>query len=398
MDRVNIYEYDRKNRECVVKAVEKVGGQILSWSFFAKDQSKFEFPLGTRSVFIDLSSLFYSEDRADALIAPVELMLNTIQKEQQVVLYIIIERQYSEQVRDLLYYKINEVLDLENLLKIEKDPIQNIVDIDESEFDDVLNYLNHNLFGNELFKKRLKEELTKYRLFNRIGQQPIFSILICGASGIGKTEVARLLHQKLSMNEPMIKINFGNYSAQDALNSLIGSPRGYIGSNKGELPDKLMRSRSKIILIDEFEKASKSVYNFFLQLLEEGKFTDSLGREYDLNKYIIIFTSNMPKERIGEFLPPELRSRFNYKCAFWPLSINEKEQYVAFKSENYLDKIKNVCPTIDSSLKVSDVINIDVSHYSNMRDINTEIMRQITDSLYAQIVKQKHSVGRNSVK
>lgn len=398
MDRVNIYEYDRKNRECVVKAVEKVGGQILSWSFFAKDQSKFEFPLGTRSVFIDLSSLFYSEDRADALIAPVELMLNTIQKEQQVVLYIIIERQYSEQVRDLLYYKINEVLDLENLLKIEKDPIQNIVDIDESEFDDVLNYLNHNLFGNELFKKRLKEKLTKYRLFNRIGQQPIFSILICGASGIGKTEVARLLHQKLSMNEPMIKINFGNYSAQDALNSLIGSPRGYIGSNKGELPDKLMRSRSKIILIDEFEKASKSVYNFFLQLLEEGKFTDSLGREYDLNKYIIIFTSNMPKERIGEFLPPELRSRFNYKCAFWPLSINEKEQYVAFKSENYLDKIKNVCPTIDSSLKVSDVINIDVSHYSNMRDINTEIMRQITDSLYAQIVKQKHSVGRNSVK
>ena len=398
MDRVNIYEYDRKNRECVVKAVEKVGGQILSWSFFAKDQSKFEFPLGTRSVFIDLSSLFYSEDRADALIAPVELMLNTIQKEQQVVLYIIIERQYSEQVRDLLYYKINEVLDLENLLKIEKDPIQNIVDIDESEFDDVLNYLNHNLFGNELFKKRLKEELTKYRLFNRIGQQPIFSILICGASGIGKTEVARLLHQKLAADEPMIKINFGNYSAQDALNSLIGSPRGYIGSNKGELPDKLMRSRSKIILIDEFEKASKSVYNFFLQLLEEGKFTDSLGREYDLNKYIIIFTSNMPKERIGEFLPPELRSRFNYKCAFWPLSINEKEQYVAFKSENYLDKIKNVCPTIDSSLKVSDVINIDVSHYSNMRDINTEIMRQITDSLYAQIVKQKHSVGRNSVK
>lgn len=59
---------------------------------------------------------------------------------------------------------------------------------------------------------------AKNRLFNRIGQQPIFSILICGASGIGKTEVARLLHQKLSMNEPMIKINFGNYSAQDALN------------------------------------------------------------------------------------------------------------------------------------------------------------------------------------
>ena len=233
----------------------------------------------------------------------------------------------------------------------------------------------------------MKEELTKYRLFNRIGQQPIFSVLICGASGIGKTEVARLLHQKLAADEPMIKINFGNYSAQDALNSLIGSPRGYIGSNKGELPDKLMRSRSKVILIDEFEKASKSVYNFFLQLLEEGKFTDSLGREYDLNKYIIVFTSNMPKEKIGDFLPPELRSRFNYKCAFWPLSTKEKEQYVAFTSERYLEKIRCECPEIDGTLKASDIINIDVSRYSNMRDINSEIMRQITDALYEQIVK-----------
>lgn len=386
MDRVSIYEYDRKNRERVVKAIEEPGGQILSWSFFAKDQSKFELPSGTLSVFIDLSSLFYNEDRADALIAPAELMLNVIQKEQLLPLYIIIERQYSKQVRDLLYYKIDEVLDLENFLEIEKDPIQNIVDIDQSGFDVILDYLNNNLFGNELFKKRLKEELTKYRLFNRIGQQPIFSVLICGASGIGKTEVARLLHQKLAADEPMIKINFGNYSAQDALNSLIGSPRGYIGSNKGELPDKLMRSRSKVILIDEFEKASKPVYNFFLQLLEEGKFTDSLGREYDLNKYIIVFTSNMPKEKIGEYLPPELRSRFSYKCAFWPLSDSDKEKYVAFKSEQYLDKIKKECREVDSSLKVSDVVNIDVSQYSNMRDINSEIMRQITDVLYDKII------------
>ena len=386
MDRVSIYEYDRKNRERVVKAIEEADGQILSWSFFAKDQSKFDFPAGTRSVFIDLSSLFYSEDRADALVAPAELMLNAVQKEQSVALYVIIERQYSKQVQDLLYYKIDKGLELESFLKIEKDPIQNIVDVNQSDFDNILDYLNQNLFGNELFKKRLKEELTKYRLFNRIGQQPIFSVLICGASGIGKTEVARLLHQKLAPEEPMIKINFGNYSAQDALNSLIGSPRGYIGSNKGELPDKLMRSRSKVILIDEFEKASKPVYNFFLQLLEEGKFTDSLGREYDLDKYIIVFTSNMPKEKIGEFLPPELRSRFNYKCAFWPLSTKEKEQYVAFKSERYLEKIRCECPEIDSDLKASDIVRIDVSRYSNMRDINGEIMRQITDALYEQIV------------
>lgn len=387
MDRLDIYEYDRKNRDRVVEAIEEAGGQIYSWSFFAKDQSKYEFPIGTTSVFIDLSSLFYNEDRADALVAPTEMLLNIVQNEQPISLYIIIERTYSNQVKNLLYYKIDEVLMLEDFLEIERDPITNIVDIDQRGFEDVFNFLYQHLFGNNLFKDRLKEELTKYRLFNRIGQQPIFSVLICGASGIGKTEVARLIHQKLAPDEPMVKINFGNYSAQDALNSLIGSPRGYVGSNKGELPDKLMRSRSKVILIDEFEKASKPVYNFFLQLLEEGKFTDSLGREYDLNKYIIIFTSNMPKEKIGEYLPPELRSRFSYKCALWPLSEREKEEYVTFKSECYLDQIKRECPTIDGTLKASDIINIDVARYSNMRDINSEIMRQITDSLYAQIVK-----------
>ena len=385
MDRVSIYEFDRKNRECIVEKIEKTGGQILSWSYFAKEQEKFEFSAGITAIFIDVSSLFYSEDRADALIAPAELMLNTVQKKQPVSLYVIIERQYSKQIKDLLYYKIKDVLELESFLKLERDPITNIVDITQAEFETVMNSLNKNLFGNDLFKSRLKEELMKYRFFNRIGQQPIFSVLICGASGIGKTEVARILHKKLAADEPMIKINFGNYSAQDALNSLIGSPRGYIGSNKGELPDKLMHSRSKVILIDEFEKASKSVYNFFLQMLEEGKFTDSLGREYNLDKYIIIFTSNMPKEKIGEYLPPELRSRFSYKCAFWPLTIEEKEQYVLFKGEQYLNKIKSKCSAIDHDMKVSDLVKIAVSRYSNLRDINSEIMRQITDVLYSKL-------------
>ncbi len=387
MDRVNIYEYDHKNRERIITAINKVGGEVLSWSFLAQPTEALTLPRNITKLFIDLSSLFFGEDRADALISPAEIVLNTVQQKQSVPIYVIIERQYSAHAKDLLFYKIKDILELESFLEIEKDPITNIVDIDQSRFEDVIEYLSKNLLGNNHFKTRLREELQKYRVFNRIGQQPIFSLLICGDSGIGKTEVARLLHKKLAPNEPMIKINFGNYSAKDALNSLIGSPRGYIGCNKGELPDKLMRSRSKVILIDEFEKASKPVYNFFLQMLEEGKFTDSLGREYDLNKYIIVFTSNMAKDKVGEYLPPELRSRFSYKCAFWPLSDEDKEAYVEFKGNQYLEQIKNTCPKVNKNLKVSDIISINVAQYSNMRDINSEIMRQITNVLYTQIAQ-----------
>ena len=75
--------------------------------------------------------------------------------------------------------------------------------------------------------------------------------MICGSSGIGKTEVARILTRNLSPDQPFIKINFGNYSDHNALSSLIGSPRGYIGSSKGELSEKLTNSRSKVILIDD---------------------------------------------------------------------------------------------------------------------------------------------------
>lgn len=387
MNKVDIYEYDRKNRSEMVVAVNKLGAEIVSWTFFVKEQTKFEFPEGTKTVLIDLTTLFSNEERVDVLLAPAELLLNVVQQSQPIPVMLIIERQYSLNIQDLLYYKIGNILSLEEFLEMEKEPNTNIVDINQKEFDGVSEYLNNNLFGNKNFKIRIKEELTKYRLFNRIGQQPIFSVLICGASGIGKTEVARLLHKKLAADEPMIKINFGNYSAQDALNSLIGSPRGYIGSNKGELSDKLMKSRSKVILIDEFEKASKPVYNFFLQLLEDGKFTDSLGREYDLNKYIIIFTSNMPKEKVGEYLPPELRSRFSYKCAFWKLSEEEKNAYVKFKSEQLLDSIKEKCTNIDNDLKADSIVKIDTRKYENLRDINSEIMRQLTEELYEKIVE-----------
>ena len=387
MNKVDIYEYDRKNRSEMVAAANKLGAEIVSWTFFVKEQTKFEFPEGTKIVLIDLTTLFSYEERVDALLAPAELLLNVVQQSQPMPVMLIIERQYSLHIQDLLYYKIGNILSLEEFLEMEKEPNTNIVDINQIEFDDVSEYLNNNLFGNRNFKVRIKEELAKYRLFNRIGQQPIFSVLICGDSGIGKTEVARLFHKKLAPDEPMIKINFGNYSAQDALNSLIGSPRGYIGSSKGELPDKLMKSRSKVILIDEFEKASKPVYNFFLQLLEEGKFTDSLGREYDLNKYIIIFTSNMPKEKVGEYLPPELRSRFSYKCAFWKLSEEEKNAYVKFKSEQLLDKIKAECANIDKDLSAESIIKVDTKKYENLRDINSEIMRQLTEELYEKIVE-----------
>ena len=386
MDKVDIFEYDKRNREDVATAITKANGEMVSWSFFAKDQKTYEFPFGTKQVYIDITSLFRNEDRADPLINVLELTINGIVKQKQTIeIFLITEREYSQLIKDLLYFKIGSILSLEEKLQIEDDPIKNIVDLKQEDFASVLEYVENNLFGNKDFKVRLGEELTKFRLFNQIGYQPIFSVLICGASGIGKTEVARLLHKKLSPNEPQIKINFGNYSAEQALSSLIGSPRGYIGSNKGELSDKLANSRTKVILIDEFEKASKPVYNFFLQLLEDGSFTDSLGREYNLEKYIIVFTSNMPKEKVGEYLSPELRSRISFKSALSPLYEEDKRKYIDFKVAQMVERVKESIDYAIDDDTINYIKSFDSLQMKNLRDVNSEIMRRLTEKIYPQI-------------
>lgn len=291
----------------------------------------------------------------------------------------IMDKRYGKNVQMNVPYFISGTEPLEQYLGLDQRIITNIVDISNDELSTLKTYFYNNLYGNEKFKTRLFEEIVKFRVFNKLGEHKIFSAFICGSSGIGKTESAWLLHNKLAPKERFIKINLGNYSEQNALSSLIGSPRGFIGSSKGELTDKIETSKSKVILIDEFEKASGEVHNFFLELLADGKFTDSLGREYDLDKYIIIFTSNFSPEEFTRNVSPELRSRFDLKFQMNQLSSIEKQNYVSYKTDYYLEKVKktyNLSPTQKEKDAISD---IDFSDIHNLREINRLIENKITD-------------------
>lgn len=383
MEKVIVYEYDKRNFKEIEKLIEEQDSVIVDWAIFNKkgNEDKVEFSAGTEAVYIDISSLLFNEDRAENLIGLIVPFLNITLENYECDIYIIVDKRYSEIIKNTLYLRISEIQKLEILLGMPHESINNVVDIDEAMFNSMIHHLNSNLFGNDNFKKRLKEELIKYRLFNKIGEQPIFSVFICGESGIGKTEVARLLHNYLTPTEKMIKINFGNYSDENALSSLIGSPRGYVGSNKGELSEKILRSKSKIILIDEFEKASKPVFNFFLELLEDGNFTDSLGREFDLNKYLIVFTSNIKKQDVSKTISPELMSRFNFMCQLNPLSQEDKQNYLSHKVNQMIRKIEDKLNIKLSETQIIDIKNIDTRTIQNLRDINTKIMNNISKQI-----------------
>lgn len=168
---------------------------------------------------------------------------------------------------------------------------------------------------------------------------------------------------------------------------MIGSPRGYIGSSKGELSEKLNNSKSRVILIDEFEKCDKQVQNFFLQLLEDGIFTDSLGRDYDLDKYIIIFTANLPAEDVSKKLSRELISRFNLKYSLSKLTEEEKKLYVKKRATSIVEDVYTKFGLNIKTETETVIEQIDVANYDNMRDINNIIMNKISELLYPHIYK-----------
>lgn len=253
---------------------------------------------------------------------------------------------------------------------LSKENPKRLIDLDDSETKALLDQFACDLIGQDQFKGEFRKQVEIFRLFNSIGEQPILSLLLIGPSGVGKTETARILSKLLAPGEPLPKVNFGNYSSKDSLNSLIGSPRGYMGSEEGELTMKIERSNSGVILIDEFEKGDSAVWSFFLDLLENGKFTDSQGDEHDLNGYTIVFTSNTPRTEVQGKFPPELLSRFNLKVNFKPLNDKEKKTFVSRYITSVAEKYRS---SIDESVENPDVIaeralqDIDTANEENIR-------------------------------
>lgn len=269
-------------------------------------------------------------------------------------------------------------------------PINNI-HISDDEFlgdfstlsDIELNKISENLnllIGHEKFKDDFIKKLKNFSILNKLGEIKVFSLLLCGSSGVGKTEFAKIIHDSLYSNSNLIKINLGNYKSHGSLNSLIGSPKGYVGSERGgELSNKIKNSNSKVILIDEFEKADVEIFNFFYELLEDGKFTDLDENEYNLNGYLIVFTTNLNKENYNKILPLPLLSRFTMKSLFENLDLDDKIKYVKYKANKLIEKYNNekLNSIIDLDKLLSKIDNKKINMVTNLRKINSIIYDEL---------------------
>lgn len=252
-----------------------------------------------------------------------------------------------------------------------------IIDLNKDELSLFFEDFNNRLYGHSKFKSELEEQINTFRIFNKLGEHKILSLFLMGDSGVGKTEVARAMFNCLEGSKKLAKINFGNYSSEYSLSSLIGASRGYKDSDDGEIFIKVRDTDIGVLLIDEFEKSNATLFNYFLNVLETGIMESSLGQQIDLNGFIIIFTSNISKENFKKKISPELRSRFDYKCMFTLLSDNDKCKYIEFRAESIRKKVNT-----EFSLEIGDNLKnylldkIDVSSFVNMRDINKQVKKE----------------------
>tara|TARA_B100000795_G_scaffold194471_1_gene148705 strand:+ start:18178 stop:20733 length:2556 start_codon:yes stop_codon:yes gene_type:complete len=142
---------------------------------------------------------------------------------------------------------------------------------------------------------------------NRAGlkdpNKPIGSFIFLGQTGVGKTQLAKVLAKELFDNEnALIRIDMSEYMEKFAISRLVGAPPGYVGYEEGgQLTEKIRRKPYSVVLLDEIEKAHPDVFNMLLQVLDDGHLTDSLGRKIDFRNTIIIMTSNIGARRLKDF-------------------------------------------------------------------------------------------------
>ncbi len=180
--------------------------------------------------------------------------------------------------------------------------------------------------------------------------RPIGSFIFLGPTGVGKTEVAKTLAYELFDDERhMIRIDMSEYMESHSVARLIGSPPGYVGyDDGGQLTEAVRRNPYSIVLFDEIEKAHKDVFNILLQILDDGRITDSQGRTVDFKNTIIIMTSNLGSDYILDNLDNSDKLVMDeLKLTFKPEFLNRIDEIIIFKSlkkdiiYKILDKIIN---------------------------------------------------------
>ncbi len=286
--------------------------------------------------------------------------------------------------------------------------------------------LSDKVIGQEAAIKKLVKSIQRTRVGLKDPNKPIGTFIFLGPTGVGKTELAKVLSSNLfDKEDSLIRIDMSEYMEKFSVSRLVGAPPGYVGYEEGgQLTEKVRRKPYSVVLLDEIEKAHPDVFNLLLQVLDDGILTDGLGRKVDFRNTIIIMTSNIGVRDLKDFgsgigfassskvknEDEEMRATIQkaLKKAFSPEFLNRLDDIIVFNSL----KRKHIHEIIDISLshlmkRISDLgYKIELSKKAKdfvaekgydpqfgARPLNRAIQKYLEDPIAEEILKGDLSEG-----
>lgn len=182
-------------------------------------------------------------------------------------------------------------------------PVQRIAQAEGKRLKEMGNVLKNSIIGQDDAISKIVKAIQRNRVGLKDPNKPIGTFMFLGPTGVGKTHLAKLLAEYLFDSvDTLIRVDMSEYMEKFTVSRLVGAPPGYVGYEEGgQLTEKVRRRPYSVVLLDEIEKAHPDVFNLLLQVMDEGRLTDSLGRKVDFKNTIIIMTSNIGTRQLKEF-------------------------------------------------------------------------------------------------
>jgi len=182
-------------------------------------------------------------------------------------------------------------------------PLTKVSQTESGKLVNMTDALNGKVIGQDEAVMKVVKAIQRNRAGLKDPNKPIGSFFFLGPTGVGKTQLAKVLAKYLfDTEDALIRIDMSEYMEKFSISRLVGAPPGYVGYEEGgQLTEKVRRKPYSIILLDEIEKAHPDVFNLLLQVLDDGHMTDGLGRKIDFKNTILIMTSNIGARQLQEF-------------------------------------------------------------------------------------------------